>query len=156
MRIPYLLTHTPKIKKNWHDDTDPQAERVYLMERSIIGWNVQTQHSLEYLESVVRNACRTWKVPEVKLRVSSSPRLLYGECDDESIWLNSNPDTIGNNLGVLVHELAHWITDKVYGDELPGHGPEFVTVYGQLLNDYNMFPSDCWKILCDRHGVEYL
>lgn len=157
MRIPSSLVRKTTIKKSWYDKDDPQSHLVYKMEREFIGWSVLTQHDPEYLQCVMKNACRQWKVKPPLLTISSKPNdRVYGRCDDETIWLNSTKTMPGNNLGTLLHELAHWITDKKYGEELPAHGKEFVYVYAKILAQYKLFPFDCFLHLCEKHGVEIL
>lgn len=157
MQIPATLVRKTVIKKSWYDKNDPQSHKVYRMEREFIGWGVLTQHSQEYLESVTKHACRQWKVAVAPVRVSSRPSYhVYGTCDSDGVWLNSYKDKPGNNLGTLIHELAHWITDHKYGEDNAPHGPEFVYVYGTLLSQYKLFPFDCFKHLCEKHDVEIL
>jgi len=159
MKIPSTLVRTPKIKKTWKSNTDPQAQKVYLMERTFIGNIVETRHSHEYLSSVIVHICRRWKVKRPKLIFFTKGNAhVYGYCTEKGIYLNAGKERPGCSLPILIHEIAHWIVDQLYGEEvgLEHHGARFVTVYGKLMNDYKLFPASCWKVLCDEYGVEYV
>ena len=157
VRIPAALVRRPVIKKSWRSRSDPQCHRVYRMERDFIGWSVTTTHSRAYLTSVARHVCASWGVAECPIRISAKPKdRVYGRCYEDYIWLNASGDKPGNNLGTLIHELAHWVTDRKYGDELPHHGKEFAYVYGRLLDKYKLLPFACFKLLCRKYKVGVL
>jgi hypothetical protein len=101
--------------------------------------------------------CKSWGVAECPIRISAKPKeQVYGRCYEDHIWLNSGSHRSGNNLGTLIHELAHWVTDRKYSDNLPHHGKEFVFVYGKLLAKYKLLPFACFQSLCRKHKVDVL
>lgn len=136
---------------------DPQRHRVYSMERTIVGQAVGTHTDSKVLNDIVRHACREWGVERPNCGWSAETRpSVYGSCDDDSIRLNPLYD--GDNTAVLLHELAHWLTFKVFeaSDDLQDHGPEFMGVYRYLLDRYNMIPSVAFDALMQRWDIEYL
>lgn len=53
----------------------------------------------------------------------------------------------------LLHELAHVVTDDVFGDGLEHHGPEFVGVMSWLFERFQIIPADAFGLILRRHGV---
>lgn len=154
MRLPAELTREPKEKKAHQRKTDPQASRLYLLERYLFGAVVYTRTDHDLLRSVAAHACREAKVSPVEVRFIHG-KGIYGECDHE-IRLNLNNKTRGDNMSTLLHELGHWIDGEYFGQDHESHGPEFVTVYRWLLDKYRMLPAYCFDAMCRRHSVKRL
>jgi len=130
---------------------DPQGHRVYKMEREIVGGSINTHMSIEALRNITNHACRKLKVAAPKVRVVRSSKRLFGWCNcDGRIYLNKKRH--GDNLGVLLHELAHWVV-WVKCPEAEAHGPEFMGCYTDLMAAYKVLPKDCAKLLASRYGV---
>lgn len=135
--------------------SDPQANKVYSLEREIIGTVIHTRCPRAHLEAIVRHACRRYKVPRPKLTIVSLTTRVFGWSDDNGIDLNDWFH--GDNVSVLLHELAHWITDRLHEDnkaQQDNHGPEFVGIYGNLLHDYKVLPIECFELLVKKHGLK--
>ena len=132
--------------------SDPQKQRVYRMEREWIGSAVDTTVPLDKLRAITKHACRAAGVRCPKVRVYRKKERIFGYCTDEAIMLNASFH--GQNLAVLLHELAHWITDRKYPDAT-SHGPWFCTVYRQLLDDYRLLPAFAFDGLAEKWGVEH-
>lgn len=134
---------------------DPQQSVVYTLERGILGNSVNTHCSRAHLQAVIKHACNKYRVPAPRLAIVSSPQRVFGMTDDGRIELNRKYH--GDNLGTLLHELAHWITDRLEEDDDPirdNHGPEFVGIYGNLLHAYKVLPFECYKLLVKRHKLK--
>jgi hypothetical protein len=71
---------------------------------------------------------------------------------EHKVYLNA--EWHGDNMAVLLHELAHWIHDEL-GDEGEPHGPEFMHIYIELLDQYKMMPRLLMQLLCASYEVEY-
>src|SRR5688572_17458868 len=60
------------------------------------------------------------------------------------ISINGNLNTY-SFLITLIHELAHLLTFERHGNKIFAHGPEWKTIYGQLLQQFlenKIFPAD--------------
>ena len=122
------------------------------MERQIIGTTIHTHCNHEHLKAVVVHACNKYKVKKPKLLFVKDKRHCFGWCSDTNIELNSGFH--GDNLGTLVHELGHWIATELYGRILEDHGPEFLSIYGDLLDRYKLMPFCAFLALCDEYNLD--
>lgn len=145
--------YTKKRSKKREIASDPQKQRVYNMEREWIGHAVHTTMHPDKLREIVRHACRKARVPVPKLHIENKPKTrVFGHCNDTTITLNAGFH--GQNLSVLLHELAHWINDQKNPDST-AHGPNFCTIYRTLLADYRMLPTIAFDELAISYGVEH-
>ena len=145
------LTRKPKVYKQV--ESDPQAHLVYQMERELIGQCIHTSSTYAHMTDIIEHACRKYRTKFPNLILTESSKREFGHCTWTAIVLN--PAFHGDNVAVLIHELAHWIAGEKGHDSKAVHGPEFVGWYGRLLEDYRMMPLDCFFVLCDRYGVKY-
>jgi hypothetical protein len=149
MKLSPFLTRRPKTYKP--EPGDPQAHRVYQMERELIGQNVYTICPIEHLEAVAAHACKKFKVPVPELRLVQLSVRHFGESYRDRIELNT--DFHGQNLNVLLHELAHWITDRKFDNDTD-HGPGFTRYHMRLLEMYKLLPKNAYRDLARRYGVK--
>ena len=150
MRVPRRLTMIPTLTGKPTKE-DYQRQRVYGMEKCILGWSVGTTTDLDVICAVRDHACREWRCDPPPLAKETRNRV-YGSATDEEIRLN--PDFDGQNMSVFLHELAHWISDKRCPDtEGCHHGPKFVGVYRYLLDRYNMLPRYAFDAMARRWEV---
>lgn len=155
MKISGFLTRKPKKYKKLV--TDPQAHKVYQMERTFIGHSIHTRANLNHMKAVARHATKLYRVPKLRLRTVAHPEgtklALFGE------YFHSVPEIVlyrdhhGDNMGTLIHELAHHIAMDYYG-HVDDHGPEFVGVYGELLDRYRLLPIVAFEALRKQYGLE--
>lgn len=135
-------------------DDDPQVIAVYNLDREMLGAVVNTHCPKKHLESVVKHACKKWTVPVPVLKLVRRDNRTFGECGEDAIELNKNYH--GDNMVVLLHELAHWITDRLTEGgkkTIANHSPEFAGVYMALLDTYKVIPDYCFRAIARRHGV---
>jgi hypothetical protein len=153
MRLSSFFTRKEKDLKPHKDD--PQQSAVYTMERGMIGTSINTHCPREHLEAVIRHACRKYRVAVPKLVLVNRKERVFGYSYDDMIELNRSWH--GDNLGTLLHELAHWITDRLHEDDeavKDNHGPEFVGIYANLLHAYMVMPLECFKLLARKHKLK--
>jgi hypothetical protein len=133
---------------------DTAAFRVYRMERDLYGWHYDTVVSLEKLQTLAKDACKTFRVTSVpEILVVNKKVVDIGWCiEGESITLNTYRH--GQNYAILIHEIAHWIADDLYPDNV-GHGPEWGFIYIELLDRYKFMPRWLMTQLFDKYGIEY-
>lgn len=134
---------------------DSQAHKVYNMEKEIIGWSVDTAVPKRKLRQMTRYVCKKFGVrpPHVAV-LNLGARKPFGWCEFDRIVLNR--DWHGDNYPTLLHELAHWIDGEKNNAEGEAHGPVFVGIYREILDRFRFLPKDCFDLLAERHGVEYV
>lgn len=147
--LSHYYTHPPKNFK--FNKEDPQCHLVYKMERSIIGWCVGTKTDLSVLVDVGRHACKKYGVTEPNIRIINRRSGPFGWCDLDEIALNASRD--GDNMGVFIHELAHWIQFQLTPDT-QDHGPEFMKFYIELLDQYKFMPEKYMRMMCKDWGIK--
>lgn len=161
MISPQLTRRIPKPHPLQKCRRDPQASRVYILERAYIGVCVYHTVTRENLQIVADHACRYYRVSPVRIET-------YGDEYDgtmaECIWtehddgryvchkIRVNRARHGANVTCLLHELAHHVTHSTYIN-IEGHGPEFVGIYMHLLDKYRIMPSCAFRVLAKKHRV---
>lgn len=148
--ISRFYTNRVKLSKKKAPRDDPQKYKVYTMEREWIGTSVNVHMILPDLRSVVNNACSRYGIERVQVRLYSKKEHVFGYVKDEVIYLNTKFH--GDNLGVLLHELAHVITDEKH-EERESHGPMFCLIYGELLDFYKVLPMRAFEYFADKWDV---
>jgi predicted SprT family Zn-dependent metalloprotease len=123
------------------------------MEREIVGNSINQRMPVARLQEVADHACRKYRAPYVFVEVEPIKGKVFGEAYQADARIALNSSYHGDNLGVLLHELAHWLTDNLYAD-VQSHGPTFMRVYSELLEQYKILPRDCLAVLAERYGVE--
>lgn len=151
----------PPLKK------DPQARKLYKMEREFCGTSIYHHVKRVDLLTILNHACRYYGVMIPKLTLGSNSKdkvfgrsyvtIHYREddsvefMDEHEIWLNRAYH--GDNVAVLLHELAHHIVDQRF-DRAYDHGKTYCAIYMHLLDKYRLLPSVCFRVLAKRRGIE--
>ena len=146
--------YTNKIKKAKPETLiDPQKQRVYKMEREFIGTVLDTTVDPRVLTEILRHACRKAGVEAPVLIIYEDEKSrVFGYQTEKGIFLNESWH--GVNLGVMLHELAHWISDELYDGKVPDHGEEFCAIYRHLLDQYKLLPAECFDLLAESWAVD--
>jgi len=128
--------------------SDPQARRVYVMERRGLWGHLDHTAPLGLLRTTAARACRLHGVPPVSVTV----RRMRG-CGGwyEHDRINLDPDC-GRNLLMLAHELAHHVTYHKH-PHAQDHGPAFVRWYAHFLDAWRLVPIEGMRALCRDYGV---
>lgn len=132
------------------------------MEREFVGVSINHRVSRADLQTVADHACKYYRIKPIRVVVFNAPeQRVFGSfnyCEDETgepynqvIRLNSGFH--GANVTTLLHELAHYIVDSTYEGHA-GHGKKFVGVYMHLLEKYRIIPSDAFRVIAKRRGIE--
>lgn len=131
---------------------DPQAHRVYRFESALCG-NMVGAVSEEFLLQILKSACRTWRVKPPNLEIVQSKERLYGWIvdADDTIYLNAREN--GNNVPTLLHEVAHHIV-YAKGYSVDDHGPEFMWIYIELMEQFKILPREAALVLCQKYNIE--
>ncbi len=142
--------------------SDPQRERLYKLEREIMGSSVYHVVSRSNLKVLADHVCRYYRIAAIKITVVNQPKVReLGWCISYSydggapfgfsIYLNRGFH--GANATVLMHELAHYIVDTTYMNH-ESHGKEFAGVYMHLLAKYRVLPSACFRLLAKKWRIK--
>lgn len=154
--ISRFFTH-PVPKPKPETKIDPQKQKLYKMERTFIGCLIDSTVPLDKLQEIADYECKNFKVGPVRIEqrhVDFGPyKHAFGWAREGEICLNKAYH--GQNLGCLLHELAHHLTFEMYPDIVADHSPEFVSVYRYLLDKYKIMPEDCFDLLCEKWGVRH-
>lgn len=142
---------------------DPQRARLYQMEREFVGVSVRCPTPRRTLQEISNHACRYYRVKPIKVIVfNDRRRRIFGE---SSCWfyedtgqsyghvIRLNRAFNGAHIMVLLHELAHYITDRIYSGH-EDHGRQFAGVYMHLLEKYRVMPSCAFRASAKKHRVK--
>ncbi len=150
MRLsPFLTTPRPYKKAV---AIDPQRHILFSLERELLGACIHTHCKREHLEAVIQHACKKFKVEKPKLTIVRKSERVFGRCYDDHLELNA--EFHGDNLATMIHELAHWIADRIFEEKIQDHGFEFVCVYAKLLDAYKLIPLDAFKVMAKRWNLK--
>lgn len=119
------------------------------------GWQrTVKQQSRALLQSYADKACRRWKVSPVRVQFGKAKNKsgVY-KSDTQSISLFICAPFSGRNLPVLLHEVAHHIDDCVW-DAAEAHGPIFAAIEMDLLDHYQVLPSNAFRVLAKEFGIK--
>lgn len=150
----YIKYITKSVQTYKPDPDDSQQHRVYRLESCLRGGHSGHVAPRDFLRAALTRACVTWKLrgdkrPDLHFVHVNNQR--YGWQDSNGITLNAKED--GQNLFTLLHELAHWIC-YVRDYAVEDHGPEWMWVYIELLDQFNVIPRSAMVHLCDLYQVE--
>lgn len=137
------------------------------MEREFCGSSIYHHVSRKNLQVILEHGCRYYGVLVPKLTLGSKANdKVFGRSfvtthfrEDNSveresgheIWLNRAHH--GDNVSVLLHELAHHIVDQRF-DHAYDHGQTFCAVYMHLLDKYRILPSVCFRVLAKKWRIK--
>lgn len=137
---------------------DPQKERLYSLERELIG--KPKRNSLRRLTLVAMRLFQRYKVRPIPVWVQWDTADRYAYYEDEKkhlqrIVLNDRDDYCGVNLSTLLHEVAHHILMTHYARTLQDHGPEFVSLLRDLFSQYRIASNARFDKLARKHKVKW-
>jgi hypothetical protein len=133
--------------------TDPQARRVYAMERCEFRGHLAHRVSLKRLRAVARRVCIQLRVPQVRVYLKRQ-RGVGGEyvcMEGAPSYVNLHP-VVGVNYMSLAHELAHHVA-WVKAPRSQAHGPTWMWWYAAIMDALRIIPFDGTLAVCRRHGV---
>jgi len=134
---------------------DPQRQEVYRMEKKgLFGLN-RTRLTRAEHRHLLSLGCAKFgiKPPRLLYKPGKAWAGLYVSAPVPSITM-STTYVGGLSAMTLLHELAHHI---VYccdlTDRLAPHGPEFVGVYGDLMECMGFIPFGSWELLTEQFRI---
>ena len=128
---------------------DPQARKVYAMERCELRGHLRHRVSMRVLRAAARRVCIETGVPQVQV-YSKRTRGCGGEYTyPDRIDLNPS---VGRNFMSLAHELAHHVA-WIKSPHSHAHGPTWVWWYARIMDAMRLVPFEGTLAICRRHGV---
>lgn len=141
---------------------DRQQSGVYDTEDEfLLGWMQHAKReSRERLQAFADAVCRRYRVPEVRVvcprKHSRYHGQYFGDYDPPKVklYVKRRSRYHGRSLPVLLHELAHHITDCKFQAVIEAHGPHFVAVAADLYHRYKVAPKRWFLAEAKRRGVK--
>ena len=160
-RLSRFLTQRPKLlRKTVAGVEDELAPALYTLERTTIGVSIDSLTSYNTLDAAVVYICRKARVPRPFLKLvnptEGAEKRWFGWQTGDTIYLNTGWH--GQNMFVLLHELAHFVTFEIYEDDnsIQDHGPEFIGVYRWMLDRLNVLPIVAFDALLDEYMLDFI
>ena len=110
---------------------------------------------------LIQKVRRLFKLPPVHFCHRHQPRsaaAAYVEAHIENHEVKSvdlvMTGTNAVSAQVILHEMAHVVTDYHFGVYTEAHGREFVGVMSWLFEYFQVLPADAFGLILRRHGVK--
>lgn len=130
---------------------DPWGKAIYGFEEDWPEANVDSL-TLNQCEILIRFACDAYGlVPPVKIGYDRKAQLSYCYADGSGIFFAKTQ----RNKFIALHEVAHFIADKLFGQEIEDHGKQWQGVYFYLLSKAEIAPLCALKASLKDRGVPW-
>jgi hypothetical protein len=120
---------------------DSQAQKVYRWQWKWAEGNENAHLSKREVRRWLRFACKKLKLPmpnRLKIRfLKKGEKQSYYSCDQHELAFIPKH----RNAIVVLHEIAHYITFRLYGCTVADHGPQFMRIWLCLLEQSRRWPS---------------
>jgi hypothetical protein len=136
---------------------DPRREAVYEWEDAWYDWGANTC-SLTHCRALIATACAHFKVEPPRVKQHNKASLSYCIPTAGIISLQavgSRPGRGGKNPATALHEAAHYIAHRKYGERIQDHGPTFLGVYMWLLEEAKVAPRVALHASARSHGLRW-
>lgn len=140
---------TPKIVTR-----DPQRMRVYRWGWKFTEWDSLERLTVRQLRRLAVWMCKKVNVeepPHIEILANSNGKRSWYDPSDRTIYLLPE-HTI---LPQLLHEMAHFACDNMYGQTVQGHGKEWLGIYLLLLEMARSMPPKAFVDSATREGLEF-
>lgn len=129
---------------------DRQRRAVYAWESGWRDWNTTTM-GLRRAREYVCWACDMYNLcaPRVKQHKPAAYDRSYSQGD----LISFRDDEI--NAAAALHEAAHYITGRIFGESIEGHAPEWAAVYLWLLIKARIAPRTALCASAAAKGVQW-
>lgn len=129
---------------------DPWQTAVYAFEGE---WPAFNRGSLTLAEcrTLVNAACEAYNVVPPPVRQHEGRGMSYSLDDGSLISLRLDH----KNPAVVLHEAAHYITDRYFGKRCHDHGPTWQGVYFFLLARADIAPREALRASARTHGLRW-
>lgn len=139
-----------------HKKSDVQQNRAYKWEDSFTKWAGPHMTQSAALETVA-SASRRYRIPIPEVifptKNKRSGKDLPSQYNPITHTITLRPRHL--NGAIVLHEIAHAITDYVLGWYLDAHGPQWLGIYMVLLEDYGISTRQALHASADEAGLKY-
>lgn len=147
--------------------TDPQREALYQAERGISSMPFfRPQMTRAQTVRLIKRVRKQYALVPITLRVMRKelPSVDHGVMDVDydgdthellKVTISVNPQRNAMNPFLVLHELAHVVTDQTFGFFMPDHGKEFVGAMIWLYDHYKLIPEDAFRTILRRYKVKH-
>lgn len=115
---------------------DPQKHRVYAWEAEWHDWN-HSGLTLKECRDVVRWACHKYGVKPPRVAQHDGRAYSFSQGDPFNL-ISFRRDQ--KNAAIALHEAAHHISGKIFGNTIADHSPEWMGIYLWLLEGFRVAP----------------
>lgn len=134
-----------------HDPKDWQRDEVYQWEWKWRSWS-STSHTMKGLKTWIQWACARYGLECPKVTKHSAKK-------DPTCWYDNKKNLISlstnlQNIAVSLHEAAHYIAYKHFGDM--SHGKHWLGIYLHLLESARIAPKAALIGSVDAEGLIYV
>jgi hypothetical protein len=129
---------------------DPWGKAIYGFEEDWPEANVDSL-TIAQCEILVKFACDAYGMGAPKVGYDRKAKLSYCYADGSGIFFAKTQ----RNKFVVLHEAAHFIADKTYGQEIEDHGKEWQGVYFYLLSKAEIMPMCALKASLKDRGLPW-
>ncbi len=138
------------------DEDDPQKEAVYAWEDSWGPWNFNSL-TLTECRQWIEDACKQYGVEPPRVRQHRTRTFSWCHVVLGIISMQGGAHRArgGRNVSQCMHEVAHWIVHKRFGDKVLDHGPTFLGVFMWLLEWAQVAPPTALHASARTHKLKW-
>lgn len=129
---------------------DPWGKAVYGFEDDWPEANVDSL-TIRQCEVVIKLACEAYGLESPKVGYDRKAKLSYCYADGSGIHFA----TTQRNKFIALHEAAHFIVDKLRGQDIEDHGLDWQGVYFHLLKHAEIAPLCALKASAKERGLHW-
>jgi hypothetical protein len=135
---------------------DPHSKRVYAWEDSWPQWNYNSL-TLASCRTLIAVACKQYRLLAPRVIQHNKRTLSWCEPVKDRISLQGvGPNNRGGkNAAVCLHEAAHHIAWKYFGDRIADHGPTWLGIYMWLLESAEVAPAVALHASARKFGLRW-
>lgn len=133
---------------------DTQAKRVYKWQWEWVEFNSNRGLTKNDVREWLEWACK-------KLKMAPPSRLKIRLLSKKKGHSYFNPDTyelgfipVHRNVPTVLHEIAHYISFRIYGKTVADHGPEYMGIFLYLLESSSQWPLGIVYQSARKAGLE--
>lgn len=130
--------------------SDPWQTAVYAFEGDWSDWNRKTL-TLAEMKAGIRRACRKYGLRPPPVRSHRGNESSF--CYDDGTLISFKRKHM--NPAVALHETAHYIVDRIFGDSPDDHGVAFQGVYFWLLVTARVAPECAMRASARQYGLKW-
>lgn len=105
--------------------------------------------TIRQCETLIKLACAAYGLTAPPVKLDHRAKLSYCYADGSGIYLIKTQ----RNKFVALHEVTHYIVDRIYGQNTEDHGFEFQAIYFFLLSHAEIAPTCALQASVKERGL---